>query len=144
MNFTEIILRKLQTCPLLKKGGVTALGFAGMDAKKRSMSILNTKGELVIERYCDGSCDMQFPFALIYRSPEIDTAGKLAAQELIDNVADWLTDEENLPEVEGTTRAPGVQVQKISRADTCALISEDEDGATFQGSFALEYFKEEF
>ncbi len=138
MNFTEIILRKLQTCPLLKKSGVTALGFAGMDAKKRSMSILNTKGELVIERYCDGSCDMQFPFALIYRSPEIDTAGKLAAQELIDNVADWLTDEENLPSIEG------VQVQKISRADTCALISEDEDGATFQGSFALEYFKEEF
>ena len=138
MNFTEIILRKLQTCPLLKKGGVTAIGFTGMDAKKRSMSILNTKGELVIERYCDGSCEMQYPFALIYRSPEIDTTGKLAAQELIDNVADWLTDEENLPNIDG------VQVQKISRDDTCALISEDEDGAVFQGSFALEYFKEEF
>ena len=137
MNFTEIILRKLDTCPLLKKSGVTALGFAGMDAKKRSMSILNTKGELEIEKYCDGSCDMQFPFALIYRSPELDTAGKLAAQELIDDVADWLTDEENLPGIDG------VKVQKISRADTCALISEDEDGATFQGSFALEYFKEE-
>ena len=136
MNFTEIILRKLQTCPLLKRSGVTALGFAGMDAKTRSMSILNTKGELVIEEYCDGSCDMQYPFALIYRSPEIDTAGKLAAQELIDNVADWLTDEENLPEIDGA--------QRISRADTCALISEDEDGATFQGSFALEYYKEEF
>lgn len=137
MDFTGTILRKLDTCPLLKKHGVTALGFAGMDAKKRSMSILNTKGELVIERYCDGSCDMQYPFALIYRSPEIDTAGKLAAQELIDGVAEWLTDEDNLPEVDG------VQVQKISRADTCALISEDEDGATFQGSFALEYYKEE-
>lgn len=136
MNFTEIILRKLQTCPLLKRSGVTALGFAGMDAKTRSMSILNTKGELVIEEYCDGSCDMQYPFALIYRSPEIDTAGKLAAQELIDGVADWLTDEENLPEIDGA--------QRISRADTCALISEDEDGATFQGSFALEYYKEEF
>ncbi len=138
MNFTETILRKLQDCPLLKEHGVTALGFAGMDAKTRSMSILNTKGELVIEEYCDGSCDMQYPFALIYRSPEIDTAGKLAAQELIDGVADWLTAPENLPEVDG------VQVQRISRADTCALISEDEDGATFQGSFALEYFKEEF
>jgi len=138
MNFTEIILRKLQDCPLLKEQGVTALGFAGMDAKKRSMSILNTKGELVIERYCDGSCEMQYPFALIYRSPEIDTAGKLSAQELIDSVAEWLTDEENLPEIDG------VQVQKISRDDTCALISEDEDGAVFQGSFALEYFKEEF
>lgn len=132
MNFTEIILRKLQTCPLLKKSGVTALGFAGMDAKTRSMSILNTKGERVIKEYCDGSKDMQYPFALIYRSPELDTAGKLEAQELIDNVADWLTDEENLPEIEGA--------QRISRADTCALISEDEDGATFQGSFALEYF----
>ena len=44
----------------------------------------------------------------------------------------------NLPSIDG------VQVQKISRADTCALISEDEDGATFQGSFALEYYKEEF
>lgn len=138
MDFTGAILRKLQDCPLLKKHGVTALGFAGMDAKKRSMSILNTKGELVIKRYCDGSCDMQYPFALIYRSPEIDTAGKLAAQELIDGVADWLVSPENLPEVEG------VQVQKIYRADTCALISEDEDGATFQGSFALEYYKEEF
>ena len=136
MNFTEIILRKLQTCPLLKKSGVTALGFAGMDAKTRSMSVLNTKGELIIKEYCDGSKDMQYPFALIYRSPELDTAGKLAAQELIDNVADWLTDEENLPEIDGA--------QRISRADTCALISEDEDGATFQGSFALEYFKEEF
>ena len=137
MNFTEIILRKLATCPLLKKHGVTALGFAGMDAKKRSMSILNTKGELIIEKYCDGSRDMQYPFALIYRSPELDTAGKLAAQELIDSVAEWLTDEKNLPSMDG------VQVQKISRADTCALISEDEDGATFQGSFALEYYKEE-
>lgn len=136
MNFTEIILRKLQTCPLLKKSGVTALGFAGMDAKTRSISVLNTKGEMIINEYCDGSKDMQYPFALIYRSPELDTAGKLAAQELIDNVADWLTDEENLPEIDG--------VQKISRADTCALISEDEDGATYQGSFALEYFKEEF
>lgn len=138
MNFTETILRKLQSCPLLKKSGVTALGFAGMDAKKRSVSILNTKGELVIKKYCDGSRDMQFPFALIYRSPELDTAGKLAAQELIDGVADWLTNEENLPVIDG------VQVQKISRADTCALISEDEDGATFQGSFALEYYKEDF
>ena len=138
MNFTEIILRKLDTCPLLKKSGVTALGFAGMNAKERSMSILNTKGELIIEEYCDGSCDMQYPFALIYRSPELDTAGKLAAQELIDDVAEWLTNEENLPQIDG------VQVQKISRADTCALISEDEDGATFQGSFALEYYKEEF
>lgn len=138
MNFTEIILRKLQTCPLLKRNGVTALGFAGMDAKTRSMSVLNTKGELIIKEYCDGSKDMQYPFALIYRSPELDTAGKLEAQELIDNVADWLTDEENLPEM------IGVQVQKISRADTCALVSEDEDGATFQGSFALEYYKEEF
>lgn len=138
MNFTEIILRKLQSCPLLKKSGVTALGFAGMDAKKRSMSILNTKGELVIKEYCDGSCDMQYPFVLIYRSIEIDTDGKLKAQQLIDDVADWLTAPENLPEIKG------VQVQKISRADTCTLVSEDEDGADFQGSFALEYYKEEF
>ena len=138
MNFTEIILRKLQSCPLLKESGVTALGFAGMDAKKRSMSILNTKGELVIKEYCDGSCDMRYPFVLIYRSTEIDTDGKLKAQQLIDDVADWLTAPENLPEIEG------VQVQKISRADTCTLVSEDEDGADFQGSFALEYYKEEF
>lgn len=136
MNFTETILRKLQSCPLLKKNGVTALGFAGMDAKKRSMSILNTKGELVIKEYCDGSCEMQYPFVLIYRSVEIDTVGKLAAQKLIDEVADWLSDPENLPAIEG------VQVQKISRADTCTLVSEDDDGADFQGSFTLEYYKE--
>ncbi len=137
MNFTETILRKLKSCPLLKKHGVTALGFAGMDAKKRSMSILNTKGELVIKEYCDGSCEMQYPFVLIYRSIEIDTAGKLAAQKLIDEVADWLSASENLPVIEG------VQVQRISRADTCTLVSEDEDGADFQGSFILEYYKED-
>lgn len=133
MNFTEAILRKLKSCPLLKKSGVTAIGFAGMDAKKRSISILNTKGELVIEEYCDGSRDMQYPFALIYHSLELDTAGKLEAQQLIDNVAEWLVDPANLPEIKG------VNVQKISRADTCTIISEDEDGAVFQGSFALEY-----
>lgn len=136
MNFTETILYKLQSCPLLKKSGVTALGFAGMDAKKRSMSILNTKGELVIKEYCDGSCDMQYPFVLIYRSIEIDTDGKLKAQRLIDEVAEWLAAPENLPEIKG------VQVQKISRLDTCTLVSEDEHGADFQGSFALEYYKE--
>ncbi len=138
MNFTEVILRKLKSCPLLKKHGVTAIGFAGMDAKKRSFSILNTKDELVIKEYCDGSRDMQYPFALIYRSLELDTAGKLAAQQFIDDVAEWLTDPENLPEIEG------VNVQNISRADTCTLISEDEDGAVFQGSFALEYYEEGF
>lgn len=138
MNFTETILHKLQSCPPLKKSGVTALGFAGMDAKNRSISILNTKGELEIKKYCDGSCDMQYPFVLIYRSIEIDTDGKLKAQQLIDEVAEWLSDPENLPEIEG------VQVQKISRLDTCTLVSEDEDGADFQGSFALEYYKEEF
>lgn len=138
MNFTETILHKLQSCPVLKKSGVMALGFAGMDAKKRSMSILNTKGELVIKKYCDGSCDMQYPFVLIYRSIEIDTDGKLKAQRLIDDVAEWLSAPENLPEIEG------IQVQKISRLDTCTLVSEDEDGADFQGSFALEYYKEEF
>lgn len=137
MDFTEAILRKLKGCPLLKKHGITAIGFAGMDAKKRSMSILNTKGELVIREYCDGSCDMQYPFVLIYRSLEVDTAGKLEAQRLIDEVAEWLTTPENLPSVEG------VSVQKISRADTCTLVSEDEDGADFQGSFSLEYYKEE-
>lgn len=137
MNFTEIILRKLEGCPVLQENGVTALGFAGMDAKKRSVSILNTKGELVIKEYCDGSCEMQYPFVLIYRSLEIDTDGKLKAQQLIDGVAEWLTSSENLPQIEG------VQVQKISRADTCTLISEDEDGAVFQGSFALEYYKED-
>lgn len=134
MNFTEAILRKLADCPLLKKSGVTAIGFAGMEAKTRSVSVLNTKGELVSRKYCDGSRDMQFPFSLIYRSLEIDTAGKLEAQRLIDGVADWLTDPENLPNIEG------VDVQKISRADTCTLISEDEDGADFQGSFTLEYY----
>lgn len=138
MDFTEAILRKLKSCPLLKESGVTAIGFAGMDAKKRSMSILNTKGELVINEYCDGSRDMQYPFALIYRSLETDTAGKLAAQRLIDSVAEWFVAPENLPEIEN------YNVQKISRADTCTLISEDEDGAVFQGSFALEYYKEEF
>lgn len=138
MDFAGAILRKLESCPLLKKNGVTAIGFAGMNAKKRSFSILNTKGELVVKAYCDGSRDMQFPFALIYRSLELDTAGKLAAQELIDSVADWLTAPENLPEIEG------VSVQEISRVDTCALISEDEDGAVFQGSFALEYYEEGF
>lgn len=138
MNFTETILLKLKSCPLLKKSGVTAIGFAGMDAKKRSVSILNTKGELVVKEYCDGGRDMQYPFALIYHSLETDTAGKLAAQKLIDGVADWLTAPNNLPEITGVT------VQKISRADTCTLISEDEDGAVFQGSFALEYYEEEF
>lgn len=137
MDFTEAILRKLKSCPLLKEHGITAIGFAGMDAKKRSMSILSTKGELVICEYCDGSRDMQYPFVLIYRSLEVDTAGKLEAQRLIDEVAEWLTAPENLPSVEG------VSVQKISRADTCTLVSEDEDGADFQGSFALEYYKEE-
>lgn len=138
MNFTEAILRKLKSCPLLKKSGVTAIGFAGMDAKKRSVSILNTKGELVIKEYCDGSRDMQYPFALIYHSLEVDTAGKLEAQQLIDSVAEWLVDPANLPEIKE------VNVQKISRADTCTLISEDENGADFQGSFALEYYEEEF
>lgn len=136
MDFTEEILRKLKGCPLLKKHGVTAIGFAGMDAKKRSMSILNTKGELVIEEHVDGGCDMQYPFVLLYRSLGTDTAGKLAAQRLIDDVADWLTAPENLPSVEGC------DVQRITRADPCTLISEDETGADFQGSFALEYYKE--
>ena len=136
MDFTEAILRKLKGCPLLEKSGVTAIGFAGMDAKTRSISILNTKGELVIQQYCDGSRDMQYPFALIYRSLELDTAGKLDAQKLIDSVAEWLVDPANLPEIEG------VNVQSILRADTCTLISEDEDGAVFQGSFALEYYEE--
>lgn len=136
MDFTEAILRKLKGCPLLKKSGVTAIGFAGMDAKKRSISILNTKGELVIKEYCDGSRDMQYPFALIYRSLELDTAGKLGAQKLIDSVAEWLVDPANLPEIKG------INVQRITRADTCTLISEDEDGAVFQGSFALEYYEE--
>ena len=136
MDFTGAILSKLSECPLLKKHGVKTIGFAGMDAKKRSMSILNTKGELVTEEHVDGGCDMQFPFVLLYRSLDIDTSGKLAAQNLIDEVADWLTAPENLPSIEG------VDVQRITRADPCTLISEDETGADFQGSFAFEYYKE--
>lgn len=136
MDFTETILRGLKGCPLLKKHGVTAVGFAGMDAKKRSISILNTKGELVIEEHVDGGRDMQYPFVLLYRSLGTDTDGKLKAQKLIDAVADWLTAPENLPSVEGC------DVQRITRADPCTLISEDETGADFQGSFALEYYKE--
>lgn len=136
MDFTETILRGLKGCPLLKKHGVTAVGFAGMDAKKRSISILNTKGELVIEEHVDGGRDMQYPFVLLYRSLGTDTDGKLKAQALIDAVADWLTAPENLPSAEGC------DVQRITRADPCTLISEDETGADFQGSFALEYYKE--
>lgn len=136
MNFTEIILRRLKECPLLAENGVTAVGFAGMDAKKRSMSILNTKGELTVCEYVDGGRDMQYPFALLYHSLDTDTAGKLEAQQLIDDVAEWLTADENLP------AADGCCIQNIKRADTCTLISEDEDGAVFQGSFNLEYYME--
>lgn len=136
MNFTEIILRRLKDCPLLAKNGVTAVGFAGMDAKKRSMSILNTKGELTVREYVDGGRDMQYPFALLYHSLDTDTAGKLAAQQLIDDTAAWLTSDENLP------AADGCCIQNIRRDDTCTLISEDEDGAVFQGSFTLEYYME--
>ena len=136
MNFTEAILRKLKDCPPLRQNGVTAIGFAGMDVKKQSISILNTKGELIVKEYCDGSRDMQYPFSLIYHSLAVDTARKLDAQQLIDSVADWLVDPANLPGIEG------VNVQRISRADTCTLISEDETGADFQGSFTLEYYEE--
>lgn len=136
MNFTEIILRRLKECPLLAKNGVTAVGFAGMDAKMRSMSILNTKGELTVREYVDGGRDMQYPFALLYHSLDTDTAGKLAAQQLIDDTAAWLTFDENLP------AADGCCIQNIRRDDTCTLISEDEDGAVFQGSFTLEYYME--
>lgn len=136
MNFTEIILRRLKECPLLAKNGVTAVGFAGMEAKKRSMSILNTKGELTVSEYVDGGRDMQYPFALLYHSLDTDTAGKLEAQQLIDDVAEWLTADENLP------AADRCCIQNIKRADTCTLISEDEDGAVFQGSFNLEYYME--
>ena len=135
-DFTKAILLKLENCTLLKQNGVTAIGFAGMDVKKQSVSILNTKGELIVKEYCDGSRDMQYPFSLIYHSLAVDTADKLAAQQLIDSVADWLIDPANLPEIEG------VNVQRISRADTCTLISEDETGADFQGSFTLEYYEE--
>ena len=136
MNITEDILLKLKNCPLLKNNRVTALGFAGMDAKKRSMSILNTKGELVVDEHIDGGCDMQYPFVLLFRSLATDTAGKLADQKLIDDVADWLTAPENLPSIEG------IYVQEIERADPCTLISEDDTGADYQGSFTLKYYKE--
>lgn len=135
MDFTRAIIDKLYECPLLKNSGA-AIEFAGADAKSRSLSILNTKGESVIEKYCDGGCEMRYPFKLIYRSPEIDTEGKLAAQELFDNVAEWLTEAENFPETEGA------QVQKIKRESTCALTSDDGDTVTFQGDFSLEYFIE--
>ena len=136
MDLTEAILRKLKSCPLLAKNGIKAVGFAGMDANKRSMSILNTKGELITEQHIDGGCEMQYPFVLLYRSLETDTAGKLAAQKLIDDVAEWLVSPENLPTIEGAT------VQEMNRADPCTLVSEDENGADYQGSFALEYYKE--
>ena len=154
MNFTEIILRRLKECPLLAKNGVTAVGFAGMDAKKRSMSILNTNGELTVREYIDGGRDMQYPFALLYHSLDTDTAGKLEAQQLIDDVAEWLTADENLPAADGCDPCDGCDpsvgcdpcggccIQNIKRADTCTLISEDEDGAVFQGSFNLEYYME--
>lgn len=142
MNFTEIILRRLKECPLLAKNGVTAVGFAGMEAKKRSMSILNTKGELTVCEYVDGGRDMQYPFALLYHSLDTDTAGKLEAQQLIDDVAEWLTADENLPAADGCDPSVGCCIQTIRRADTCTLISEDEDGAVFQGSFNLEYYME--
>lgn len=133
---TEVMLRKLKSCPLLAENGIKAVGFAGMDVKKCSMSILNTKGELVIEQHIDGGCEMQYPFVLLYRSLKTDTAGKLAAQKLIDDVAEWLVSPENLPTIEGVT------VQELTRADPCTLVSEDEAGADYQGSFALEYYKE--
>lgn len=133
MDFTRAIINKLYECPLLKYSG-TAIEFAGADAKSRSMSILNTKGESVIEKYCDGGCEMRYPFKLIYRSPEIDTQGKLAAQELFDDVAEWLTKAENLPETEDA------RVQKIERDNTCALTSDDGNTVTFQADFSLEYF----
>lgn len=145
MNFTEIILRRLKECPLLAKNGVTAVGFAGMEAKKRSMAILNTKGELTVSEYVDGGRDMQYPFALLYHSLDTDTAGKLEAQQLIDDVAEWLTADENLPAADGCNGCDpcvGCCIQAIRRADTCTLISEDEDGAVFQGSFNLEYYME--
>lgn len=135
-NFTEIILKKLKSCPLLKAHKVSAVGFAGMDAKKRSMSILNTKSELVKEHYIDGGKDMCYPFVLLFRSLGTDTADKLAAQQVIDSVADWLTAPDNLPTAEGC------KVQEITRADPCTLISEDETGADFQGSFELNYYVE--
>ena len=75
-------------------------------------------------------------FALLYPSLDTDTAGKLEAQQLIDDVAEWLTADENLP------AADRCCIQNIKRADTCTLISEDEDGAVFQGSFNLEYYME--
>lgn len=136
LDFTKAILQKLKSCPLLSTNGIKAIGFAGMDVKKCSVSILNTKGELVIEQHIDGGCEMQYPFALLFRSLATDTAGKLAAQQLIDTIAQWLVQPENLPAVDGCS------VQKITRADPCTLISEDETGADYQGSFALEYYKE--
>lgn len=101
------------------------------------IGIFPTSGAVVTKKYITGSFEAQFPFQVCYKCNPTSDQSKIAARDVMENLAKWI---EN---VKFQEIADGTKIQSIQRTTTVALVGKTEDGnSVFQCSFTLKYRKE--
>lgn len=99
-----------------------------------SMSMQQLSGTVVLRKYVDGSFIGQWPFAVYVRISGSDTAKKLEAQKILEQIGDWMSEAE-LPDI-GAGRVP----EEIDMEGLPYIAAAYEDGSIdYQAVFRLGY-----
>jgi len=94
-------------------------------------------GDPYITRYKGGGYVAGYPFSVSLRAPGVDTAGRVAAMELLSDIADSIADRSTWP-----VEPEGVTYQSFEVRTLPARVGRDDSGADdYQVTFTLTYRK---
>lgn len=122
----------IQKCPDIVKAKKNIM-FESIDSGK--IGLFPQQGTVYLKRFISGSFTAQYNFFLRYRARPSTDAQKLKAEELLNNIALWLENEIEYPELTG-----GRVIESISRNSHAFAADMAEDGEVdYQIYLSLKY-----
>lgn len=138
MSIIQRLRDHIATCPLLDQ--LAPLHVDGVKSDPTNYSIDTIPGEIVQEKYLDGSSTRVYPFAFSLMDYAPEDVDRIAASGFFEEFADWLEGSE-----EQMTLDDGQQVDHL-RAVNWGYLQETDPGnstALYQVQCELKYFQEE-
>lgn len=122
---------------LLTNENIDLLIFDGLDKENPSVGLFSMSGAVYLSQDILGGFKGLVPFTISYRSTPTKDKDKLAMVEYLNNLAKWLTTQ-NQP-----TLTDNRVIEKIEQLEVPALINvEGDKGLTYSTYFELTYRKE--
>lgn len=121
-------------CPCIPEGVSRKYG----EMEDDSIGFFSRQGSgEYLKKYVDGTFEGQYPFFLRYRAKPTNNSGRLKAEEVLTQVADWICARKNYPVLEGKRTVEDIEAGNVY------IVAKGDDGSIdYQVNMTLNYMKE--